>query len=111
MIQPGLKQNEGLDREDEKPINISILINSIYYFFEMVFIMTVKDGYRLIVIQQKKLLIDKIYKTAGVARIAFLKRYGNNAWRADVTANWSRFNTPITGWCDKKLRGKKTNGK
>jgi phosphomevalonate kinase len=111
MAQPGLKQNEGLDREAEKPIQISSLLNSIYYFIEMVFIMTVKDGYRLIAIQQKKLLTDKIYKTAGGARAAFLRRYEKNAWRADVTADWSHFYTPITGWCDKTLRGKKPIGK
>jgi hypothetical protein len=72
----------------------------------MGFIMTVKDGYRLIAIQQKNLLTDKIYKTAGGARAAFLRRYGENALREDVTADWSFFYEPHAGWCDKTLRGK-----
>ncbi len=104
-----LKHNDGPieGQKDNKPIEISILINYVYYFLETLFIMTVEGGYRLLVIHEGKLLTDKTYKTAKGARIAFSKLYGVRAWRDDVKAEWSRFYSPDAGWVEKKLSAKK----
>ncbi|MDQ1353820.1 MAG: hypothetical protein QG657_4127 [Acidobacteriota bacterium] len=107
MKQPELKLNVELEQKAESPVRISLLINSIYYFIESVFIMTVKEGYRLVIIHQCRLLTDEIYKTARGARIAFAKRYGNKAWRVGVKAEWSRFYPPERNWLDDKFREKK----
>jgi hypothetical protein len=110
MTKQELKQDVKLGKNKGQLVNIqiSVLTNSIYYFIETVFIMAVKNGYRLIVIQQRRLLTDEIYKTPGGARIAFLKFYGNKAWEEGVKAIWSKFYPPIPGWCDRKLLGAKS---
>lgn len=107
MKQPELKLNVEFEQKAESPIRISLLINSIYYFIESVFIITVKEGYRLVVIHQGRLLTDEIYKTARGARIGFLKRYGNKAWRDGVKADWSRFYPPEPNWVGDKFRENK----
>jgi len=111
MNQPELKLNVELGQETETPIRISLLINSIYYFIESVFIMAVKEGYRLVVIHQGRLLTDEMYKTAGGARVAFIKRYGNKAWRDGVKAEWSRFYPPESNWLGDKFRDNKRNNR
>lgn len=107
MKQPELKRNPELEQKAENPINISLLINSIYYYIESVFIMAVKEGYRLVVIHQGRLLTDEIYKTARGARIAFLKRFGDKAWRDGVKAEWSRFYPPESRWLGDKFQENK----
>lgn len=107
MKQPELKLNVEVGKKAESPIRMSLLINSIYYFIESVFIMAVEEGYRLVVIHQGSLLTDEIYKTARGARIAFLKRYGNKAWRDGVKADWSRFYPPEPKWLGDKFREQK----
>ncbi len=107
MKQPEMQRNVELKQEAEGPINISLLINSIYYFIESVFIMVVKEGYRLVVIHHGRLLTDEIYKTARGARVAFLKRFGYKAWREGVKAEWSLFYAPESRWLDNRFSGKK----
>lgn len=104
-----LSPNDGRvnGQKDEIPIMISSLINSVEYFLEIVFIMTVKDGYRLLVIQRHKLLTDRTFKNAKGARISFQLNYKDKAWKNNVKANWSPFYPPGQGWIDKKLSKKK----
>ncbi|HLP45037.1 MAG TPA: hypothetical protein VK469_03785 [Candidatus Kapabacteria bacterium] len=106
MTKQELKENVKLRKNGGQldNIQISVLTNSIYYFIESVYIMTGKNGYRLIVIQQRRLLTDEIYKTPRGARIAFLKFYGHKAWKEGVKANWSKFYSPLPGWCDEKMQ-------
>ncbi len=58
--------------QKEKPVIISRLINSIYYFIEFVFLITENEGFRLVAIHQGKLLIDETYKTAKGAKVEHL---------------------------------------
>jgi hypothetical protein len=83
--------------------NISVLINRILYFMETVFIMTVKDQYRLVVINKERLRTDEIYKTFEEAKRAFLNKYKYKAWGEEVKPNWSIFYPPDTKWLKKKL--------
>ena len=105
-----IEDNQVKGRKDRKLIEISLLVNSLCYFLEIVFIPGVKEGYRLVVIRERKLLTDKIYKTIKDAREAFLKRYGKYAWRDSVKPYWSLFCPPIKGWLDKNLSYKKATG-
>ncbi|MCP4213701.1 MAG: hypothetical protein GY765_03545 [bacterium] len=57
-------------------INISILITSIYFQLDRVFILNCREKYRLIVYHRGRMLTDVFYKSAKGARIAFLKEYG-----------------------------------
>ena len=82
---------------------ISMFINSILYFIETVFIMTEKDGYRLIVIHRGKVLTDEIYKTFEEAKREFLNQYNHKAWKKEVKPNWSHFYPPDVKWLQKKL--------
>jgi len=106
-----LEDNQVKGRKDGNPIEISLLVNSLYYFLEIVFIAVVKEGYRLVVIRESKLLTDEIYKTIKDARKAFLKRYSKYAWRDSVKPYWSLFYPPIKGWLNKNLSYKKATGK
>ncbi|MDQ1350081.1 MAG: hypothetical protein QG657_382, partial [Acidobacteriota bacterium] len=94
-------------QRNREPIWISLLINSIYYFIDTVFIMVVRGGYRLMVIHKRKLLTDKKYRTLRGARIGFVKLWGEKAYRDDVMPLWSNFYDPVHRWIDKKLSYKK----
>jgi len=82
---------------------ISVLINKIFYYIETVFIMTVNNGYRLIVIHRGKLWTDKTYKTLDGAHMAFLSKYNHKAWKNGVKPSWSYFYPPDVKWLEKNL--------
>ena len=82
---------------------ISVLINRVLYFLETVFIMTVKDGYRLIVINRGTVLIDEIYKTFEGAKRSFISNFNYRAWINGVKPNWSHFYPPDDRWLTKQL--------
>lgn len=105
MREPAVGLNVVLEQEEEESIKISLLLNSIYYFIESVFIMAVKEGYRLVVMHRGRLLTDQTYKTVKGARIAFLKLYGYKAWREGARAEWSIFYPPEPQWLNEKFQG------
>jgi hypothetical protein len=104
MRQSAPSLNIELQQKEEKPIKISRLINSIYYFIESVFIIAEKQGYRLVAIHQGKLLTDQTYKTVKGARIAFLKMWSYKAWKEGVKAKWSHFYPPDPKWLEKNIQ-------
>jgi hypothetical protein len=73
---------------------ISLLINSAYYFIECVYISRLDDGFRLIALHQGTVLMDAIYETARGARIAFSRLYKNRTWKEGVKAEWTNFYSP-----------------
>jgi hypothetical protein len=86
----------------EESIRISMLVNSISYFLETVFILA-KDGvFRLVVIHNGRILTDKAYGSARGAKIAFSRRYSDKAWNDAIEAFWSEFYDPGTKWFKKK---------
>ena len=83
--------------ENKKPRRISLLLNSVYFFIETVFILETSDGYRLIAIHKDKLLTDetyKTYKTPKGAKIAFIQFFGEKAFEKGVKPNWTPFYPP-----------------
>jgi hypothetical protein len=96
-------QNQLTSNVQSSKERISVLETSIYYFLEHVFIIKNDEGYRLIVIHQKKLLTDKTYKTAKGAKIAFLKFWRYKAWDEGAKAKWTHFYKPDKNWIAEKL--------
>jgi len=91
---PGLE----LHTMEEKPVTVSLLINSVYYFIESVLILETTEGFRLLAIHQNKLIADETYKTAKSARIAFMKLFNYKAYTEGVKAQWTPFYAPEEGW-------------
>ncbi len=73
---------------------ISVLKNSYNYFLEHVLIIRYSDYYRLLVINEWKLLMDRRYTSLKGARIAFLKFYQNRCWKVELEPEWSEFYDP-----------------
>ena len=87
----------------EKPM-ISVLINSIHYFIDCVYILQTKDKFRLVALQHSRVLYDKYYATSKDCRIAFTKLFKDKAWGEEITPNWSHFYYPDIHWLGKKQR-------
>jgi hypothetical protein len=94
-----------------KKTSISLLINSIYYFLNCVFIMEQTEieksyRFRLIVIHNNRLIYDDYFKSIKGAKIAFQKRFCDRAWRENVKAEWRHVDDPDQPWLDEKLQTK-----
>lgn len=103
---PTVSLNVELQQEQGQgePIKVALLVNSVYFFIESVFILETPDGYRLLAIHQGKLLADETYKTPKGAKIAFLKFFGYKAWEEGVKTQWTPFYPPEQPWLDEKYR-------
>ncbi|MCP5046733.1 MAG: hypothetical protein GY940_06150 [bacterium] len=108
-----IKKNGKLQKETEKSevkmnrneaMEISLLVNAIFYFIEHVFILKVpgEGGFRLVAFHKGRVLTDENYKTARGARIAFSKMYHYKAWKEDVKPDWSHFYDPDQMWLNDK---------
>ena len=82
--------------------NIAVLMNSVYYFLQHVFIIVSQEDYRLVVLHNNRILTDSHYETMRGAKIAFYKLYNQKAWEAGVRANWSHIYNPDRDWLDAK---------
>ena len=96
--QPTIRQ--GLHTDEKKMI--SMLINSVYYFIECVFILRSNGKYRLVVLHYGKVLLDKYYSTDKGCRIAFQKIFKDRAWDEEIKPQWSPFYDPDIRWLKKK---------
>jgi len=93
QLRPDIRLNH--EKEDgKKARRISLLINSIYFFIETVFILETADGYRLLAIHRNNVLRDETYKTARGAKIAYLKFFAYKAWEEGVKPQWTPFYPP-----------------
>jgi len=85
------KQYNPLADEHRQGISptLMILINSVYYFLECVYILAQKNHYQLVVIHNGRVLTYRDYKTQKGAKIAFQKLYREKAWKEGVKADWT----------------------
>jgi hypothetical protein len=105
-INPGHNQQQIIRQEIntvEKPV-ISRLINSVYYFIDCVYIIKLKNKYRLVALHHNRVLLDKYYPTVKGCRIAFQKMYKDKAWYEDTKAQWSHFYDPDKEWLEEKCK-------
>jgi len=79
---------------------ICILINSVFYLVDSVFIIRKKGYYCLVVRHKGKLLMDKTFKTLRGAKIAFSKLFKHRNWRENVKAEWSLLFEPDIHWLE-----------
>lgn len=86
-----------------KETKISILVNSVYYFLESVFVVINEDHCRLIVIQGKKLIIDQCYDSLRGAKIAFYRMYKDKCCVKGLKTEWSITYAPDNKWLADKL--------
>jgi hypothetical protein len=103
-INPEIKQQPTARQElntKEKPM-ISMLINSVYYFIQCVFILQAKNKFRLVALHDNKVLYDQYYTTVKGCRIAFDKLFKDKAWLEEIKAEWSHFYDPDQKWLAEK---------
>jgi hypothetical protein len=103
---PEVKQQQNIQQElnSEEITMISMLINSVYYFIDCVFISKSKNKYRLVALHHSRVLCDKYYPTEMSCRIAFDEMFKDKAWSEEVKAEWTRFFDPDKPWLEKKCR-------
>ena len=97
-----------LGEDPGQPGEICVLINSIFYFISSVIILNNNGHYRLVVKHNRRILIDKIYKTHRGAKIAFSKLFTHRSWQQDLKAEWSAFYKPDARWLEKRCDGIRT---
>lgn len=79
-------------------VKISILISSIYYFLDFVFIISEGGCFRLVVMHNKQLITYRTYKSVKAAKIAFSRLFAAKAWKEGIKPNWSVFYHPAVEW-------------
>jgi len=91
------KEAEGL-----KENTLVILINSVYYFLECVYIIKKNSGYQLIAIHNGRVLTYRNYSSLKGAKIAFHNLYRSKAWQMGVKAKWTHPYPPNCHWLEEK---------
>ena len=102
---PGKNQQQDIQQElnAEEKLVISMLINSVLYFIECVFIIRTKDKFRLVALHHGRVLFDRYYPTERGCKIAFHKLFKEKAWNEEVNADWSHFYGPDKLWLEEKM--------
>jgi transcriptional regulator with XRE-family HTH domain len=90
-------ENENLEKA-----MISILINSIFYFIDCVYILKLENKYRLVALHHRHLICNKYYTTERACKIAFQKMFKEKIWLEGVKAIWTQFYPPEQKWLEKK---------
>jgi len=86
----------------EARVMISMLLNAIHFFLDSVIVIHSEAEYRLIVIHQGDILVDKSYTSLKGAKIAFHKIYRHQACTEDIKAKWDEY-IPDPRWLKMKL--------
>lgn len=91
-----VNQTTGSGRTDE--VEVSILINAVFYLLQTAVILTEDETYRLIVIQKGHIVLDKNFLTARGARIGFARKFKPDIQPGETKAEWGIFLKPETDW-------------
>ena len=85
--------------------NISLLINSIYYYLECVFIHHGENDYRLVVFEfdRKEASLARRYKSLEDAKMAFEELYRRYACDETVKPGWSHPYDPDEDWLEERM--------
>lgn len=86
---------EKVKNQDLDMNRISILTNSYKYFLENVMIIDYRDHFRLLVIHEHEVLMDRSYQSFKGAKIAFAKLFDERKWKHNDLPEWSRFYNPM----------------
>ena len=77
---------------------ISRLTNSIHYFLDYVYIIAGENGFHLVVIHHRQVMMDKVFKSVRGAKISFSKLFKDKNCKENIQVNWSRFYSPEKYW-------------
>jgi hypothetical protein len=94
-----------MNHQEKKADNgpyISLLQNSPFYFLQCAYLVKGNKHFRLVVIHQGKVLMDKTYETVRGAHIAFAKAFKKRSWKEQVKADWTDFYSPDCKWFEEK---------
>ena len=92
----------GLGNEIYARGEISRLTNSIHYFLDYVYIIAVENGFHLVVIHHRQVMMDKVFKSVRGAKISFSKLFKDKTWKENIQVDWSRFYSPEKYWIVEK---------
>lgn len=84
------------------------LTNSVLYFLENAFIICLEKSYRLVVIENRRIITDKGYKTEKGAKIAFLKYHEYKSFDENRKPMWSHCYRPDSKWLGHQLNYPRT---
>ena len=79
-----------------------ILINSVYYFLECVYILERLDHFYLVAIHNGRVLTYRGYNSLRGAKIAFQNLYRDKAWKEGVKAEWTHRYPADNDWLEEK---------
>jgi len=89
----------------EIPVKVCSLLNSVFYFFNWVYIIEERDNFRLVVFHNNQTVFNETYRTLRGARIAFSKFFGNRVFNDNLKPEWSKFYEPEQKWMIQKTPG------
>jgi hypothetical protein len=85
-----------------KKTQIALLINSLYFFIECVFIIVGEENFRLIAIHHDQLVTDQTHKTLRGAKVSFARSFRPHPWQKKMTPQWSHIYPPDNDWLEHK---------
>jgi hypothetical protein len=88
---PLLDLKYDLELEEKNEIYTARLLNSYVYFLGNVFIVNQGIEFKLVVVDEDKILIDKEYGTFRGAKIAFGRLFGKRGWKKGLKPKWGEF--------------------
>ena len=96
-----------MKEKDEKLCNesgtkISLLVNSLYFSIECVFVILGEKWYRLIAIHQGQLIVDRSYKSFKGAKVSFARYFRIKHWQKELKPQWTQFYPPDEDWLEEK---------
>ncbi|MCP5047623.1 MAG: hypothetical protein GY940_10655 [bacterium] len=94
---------EGLKLSSDPETHITILMNTVYYYLDSVFIVIAEDHCRLLALHNRKLVVDECYETLRGAKIAFYRMYKEKACVSGLKPEWSVGYVPEKEWLDERL--------
>ena len=86
----------------DETVEISILSTSNHYLLDLVYIVAMDDEFRLKVMENRELVVDKKYKSAGGAKIAFSRMYCYRTSKPNIDTDWSIFFQPTPQWMEEQ---------
>lgn len=104
-MQHHLETGKGTETPGQKPKEIILLENAVYYFIDYVLIILEQEIFRLVVIADGHKVIDKSYDTIRGAKVAFFRSFKHRARGEFSKPRWSAVFPPEKEWLEDRLKG------
>jgi hypothetical protein len=84
-------------------LEITVLMNSVYYFLHWVIIIREDGYYRLVVLNNEEMIFDKKFRSIRGAKIAFSKLFPFQIAALEPKSEWTPFYKPDPKYLEDKL--------